>query len=57
MLSVPPLFGAPVPGLSAWKPAVGACGPVELGPDPLVDELLLHAAASIVRAAAPTMAL
>jgi len=55
-LSVPPDWGDPVPGLRPCQPAVRACGPVEVVPDPLVDELL-HAAASMVRATAPTMAL
>src|SRR6476619_1203652 len=56
MLSVPPRWGAPVPGLSPCQPAVSCCGPVVLEPEPLVDELL-HAAASMVRATAPvTMA-
>src|SRR5215475_7394554 len=56
MLSVPPFWGAPVPGLSPCQPAVSCCGPVVLEPEPLVDELL-HAAASMVRATAPvTMA-
>src|SRR6185437_2748411 len=55
MFSVPPLWGAPVPGLSPCQPAVSCpCCPVP--PLPLVDELL-HAAASMVRATAPvTMA-
>jgi hypothetical protein len=59
-LSVPPYFGEPLPGLSAWAPPVrdedddaDVDGPAE----PPLDGELLHAAASTVRAtavAAPT---
>jgi hypothetical protein len=61
-LSVPPYFGAPVPGLIAWKPAVVPVPvPVPVDDDdgpgwPLVLDELLHAAASTVRATAPATA-
>src|SRR5712691_5151351 len=50
MLSVPPRWGAPVPGLSPCQPAVTCCA-AGVVPEVPLDEL--HAAASMVRATAP----
>ena len=54
MLSVPPDWGAPVPGLSPCQPGATVCVAV-CPPPPLVVELL-QAAASMVKATAHTTA-
>jgi hypothetical protein len=58
--SVPPYFGDPVPGFSAWLPPVGADAPDvddAVGPvEPPLDAELLHAAASTVTATAVVVA-
>src|ERR1700759_1928927 len=51
MLSVPPYWGAPVPGFSPCQPGASAC---VVCPELLVDDV--QAAARRVRATAPTMA-